>query len=109
MVSPGFLIRSARLQAGMTQVELARALEVTQPVIARLEAEGANPTLLTLERVIAATGSSLQVGLDPPSGIDETMISADLMLPADDRLRRFESFYEFARDVGSKAGGHDGP
>lgn len=103
------LLRQARKGAGLTQTELARRLDVTQPVIARLESEGANPRLLTLQRVIAATGNSLELGLGPPSGIDETMIYADLKLAPDARLRRFESFYEFAKSAGGKAVRDDGP
>lgn len=93
MTSAAFLIRQARQDAGLTQAELARRLEVTQPVIAKLEREGANPRLLTLNRVISATGRSLELGLAPPSGIDETMIAANLRLEPAERLRRFTQAY----------------
>lgn len=100
MASPAGLIKEARRQAGLTQAALARKLKVTQPVIARLEREGANPRLLTLDRVIAATGHSLVLGLGRSAGIDETMIVADLKATPDERLHRFERTYEFARRVG---------
>jgi transcriptional regulator with XRE-family HTH domain len=93
----------------MTQAELARRLDVSQPVVARLERGGANPRVLTLERAIAATGQSLDVTLGPPSGIDETMIAADLERSHDERLRRFESFYEFASAFGGRAADDGGP
>lgn len=82
---------------------------MTQPVIARLERERANPRLSTLEKVIAATGQSLELSAGPGSGIDETMIVADLELPPDERLRRFEELYEFARGFGGIAVRADGP
>jgi hypothetical protein len=81
---------------------------MTQPVVARLEREGANPRLDTLERAIAATGHSLELSAGPASGIDESMIVADLKLSADERLRRFEELYEFARRFGGVALGADG-
>ncbi len=109
MASAAALIKRSRLEAGLTQAELARRVEVTQPVIARLEREGANPRLQTLEKVIAATGQSLELGTGPAAGIDETMIAADLKLPPDERLRRFEQLYEFARRFGGIALRADGP
>ena len=102
MTSAG-LLRRARLAAGITQAELASRLHVTQPVVARLERDGANPRLGTLEKAIVATGHSLELALGPPSGIDETMIAADLEASADERLRRFESMYGFAREFGGAA------
>ena len=102
------LIKDARSSSGLTQAELARKLKVSQPVIARLERGGANPTLQTLDRVIAATGHSLEMRLAAPSGIDESMIAEDLKLTPDQRLRRFESFYRFAKSVGGLAFRGDG-
>jgi len=103
------LIRRARTIAGLTQAELAGRLGVKQPVIARLERGGANPRLSTLDRVIAATGHSLDLDLGPPAGIDETMIAADIGLSPAERLGRFEQLYEFARRFGGIALRDDGP
>jgi predicted transcriptional regulator len=99
------LIKAARKRAGLTQAELARRLAVSQPVVARLERPGANPRLLTLDRVIAATGHGLELSLTSPSGIDESMIAADLKLTPNQRLRNFEAFYGFARDAAPVAEG----
>jgi predicted transcriptional regulator len=93
------LIRAARRRAGLSQKQLAERLAVSQPVVARLERRGANPRVSTLDRVIAATGHGLEMSLSPPSGIDETMIAADLELTPDERLARFESFYGFAQSM----------
>jgi transcriptional regulator with XRE-family HTH domain len=103
MASAAALIRTSRKAAGLTQAELARRVKVTQPVIARLEREGANPRLETLDKVIAATGRSLELGAGPAAGIDETMLVADLKLTADERLRAFESMYDFAKRFGGAA------
>lgn len=109
MASAAALIRDSRRAAGLTQAELARKAKVTQPVIARLEREGANPRLDTLDKVIAATGHSLELGTGPGSGIDETMIVADLKKSPDERLRAFESMYDFAKRFGGAALRPDGP
>jgi transcriptional regulator with XRE-family HTH domain len=109
MTTASTIVRRARRAAGLTQSELARRLGVTQPVIARLERSGANPRLNTLDRVAAATGHALRLDLEAPMGIDESMIAADLALSPDERLRRFESFYEFARAAGSSVASGRGP
>ena len=103
------LIKRARTVAGFTQAELATRVGVKQPVIARLERGGANPRLSTLDRVIAATGHSLELDLGPVPGIDETMIAADLRVSPEERMRRFERAYEFARKFGGAALRGDGP
>lgn len=58
-------VRWARKQAGLTQAEVARRTGLSQPVVARLEDPDHNPTLDTLERVAAALGTRLEVGLSP--------------------------------------------
>ena len=100
MSSPAALIRDARTRASLTQAALARKVGVSQPMIARLERGGANPRLETLDRVIAATGHTLNLALASPPSIDESIIKADTSLSADERLRRFEGAYSFARMIG---------
>jgi len=108
MASAATLVKASRKRAGLTQAELARRAGTTQPVVARLEREGANPRLNTLERMIAATDHSLELSAGPADGIDETMIVADLKLSPDERLRRFEQLYDFARRFGGVALRADG-
>jgi len=92
------LVRRMRKEAGMTQAELARRAGTTQSAIARLEAEGANPRLGTLERVMSATGHRLELSLAPkPPDVDETMIAANLRLSPAQRLAAFDTAYENVR------------
>lgn len=56
----GQRIRAAREQVGLTQLQLADRMEVSQPVIAALEAGRGNPTIGQL----AAVADALRVGLD---------------------------------------------
>ena len=55
----------ARNRAGLTQQELARKMRTTQPVVARLESGRVRPSMRTLERLAAATGSRLLIRFEP--------------------------------------------
>ena len=58
-------IIEARCYAGLTQEELAKRMNTTQSVIARLESGGVNPSAKTLERLAKATKTRLQIGFIP--------------------------------------------
>ncbi|MGO9322540.1 MAG: helix-turn-helix domain-containing protein [Solirubrobacteraceae bacterium] len=64
----GQRIRAAREEVGLTQLQLADRMEVSQPVIAALESGRGNPTVGQL----AAVADALQVGLD----VDFPLLSA---------------------------------
>lgn len=55
----------ARNRAGLTQIELAKKMGTTQPVIARLEGGRVRPSMRTLERFAKATGSRLLIRFEP--------------------------------------------
>lgn len=65
MDSPGHVLRQARLQAGLSQVELARRAGVTQSVISAYESGSRQPSLPTLARLVRATGSELELLVRP--------------------------------------------
>lgn len=56
----GQRIRAAREDVGLTQLQLAERMEVSQPVVAALETGRGNPTVGQL----AAVAEALQVGFD---------------------------------------------
>jgi ribosome-binding protein aMBF1 (putative translation factor) len=58
-------VMDARNRAGLTQVELARKMGTTQPVVARLEGGRTRPSMRTLERLAKATGSRLLIRFEP--------------------------------------------
>lgn len=58
------LIR-ARNDAHLSQAELAEKIGTTQSAVARLEGGGVSPTLATLRRYAAATGTRLRLELVP--------------------------------------------
>jgi ribosome-binding protein aMBF1 (putative translation factor) len=58
-------VMDVRNRAGLTQVELARKMGTTQPVVARLESGRTRPSMRTLERLAKATGSRLLIRFEP--------------------------------------------
>jgi len=56
---------AARVTAGLTQEQLARRMDTTQSVIARLEGGRTRPSTQTLERLAAATGTRLRITFEP--------------------------------------------
>ena len=57
----GAMLRQARLEAGLTQEELARRLRTQKTAISRIENHAEDVKLSTLERVAAALGKQLQI------------------------------------------------
>lgn len=57
------MVYRLRTEAGVTQAELADRMGTTQSAIARMEGGGARPTLETLEKLAAAVGGELVVGV----------------------------------------------
>jgi ribosome-binding protein aMBF1 (putative translation factor) len=54
----------ARAKAGLTQEQLAKRMQTTQAVIARLESGRSKPSTRTLERLAAATGTRLRISFE---------------------------------------------
>lgn len=102
-VEPSQLLRTARLDAGLTQAQLAARLGVTQPTIAALERPGANPRVRTLERALAATGHRMQV-LAPAWGapVDAALVRGHRKLTPRARLEELARMRR-AADVLTKA------
>ena len=88
---PDLLIRDARRAAGLTQAELAARLGISQSAIAKLEREGSNPTVETLDRVLRPTGHRLQL-IAPAWGtaMDESLIRQALQRSPAERIKSVE-------------------
>ncbi|MCA8927025.1 MAG: helix-turn-helix transcriptional regulator [Alphaproteobacteria bacterium] len=54
----------ARTRAGLTQEQLARRMDTTQSVIARLESGRTRPSTKTLEKLARATGTRLKISFE---------------------------------------------
>lgn len=59
----GAHIREERLEAGLTQAQLAARAGISQVVLSRIETGAGNPTLALLEEIASALGTTLQVAL----------------------------------------------
>jgi transcriptional regulator with XRE-family HTH domain len=94
------LIKSVRLDAGLSQTQLAQRLGVSQAAVAKLERPGSNPTVETLDRALRAIGQQLELGARPwkPS-VDETLIAQQLRMSPEQRLAQLESMYEWGREL----------
>ena len=57
------LVYRLRIEAGLTQADLADRMGTTQSAIARMEGGGTRPTLETLEKLAVAVGGELVVGV----------------------------------------------
>lgn len=84
-------LRESRLAAGLTQAQLAARLGVSQPTVAGWERPGANPTVRTLDRALAATGRRLGAAAGEPPGVDVGLIREHLELTSRERLGVLES------------------
>ena len=60
----------ARIQAGLTQKELARRMNTTQSVIARMEGGRVKPSSRTLERFAKATGMRMKISFVPDTPVN---------------------------------------
>lgn len=102
--STSALVRSARLDAGLTQAELAARLGTTQSAIARLENAAANPRIATVVRALAECGLDLVLEARPRgSSVDETLVAENLRLAPAERLQSFERTYANVREFAAAA------
>lgn len=74
------MLRDARRRAGLTQAVLAERARTSQPVVSAYERGHREPTVPTLQRLVAATGARLVVLAEPSP-------SSDLPHPRDDAER----------------------
>jgi transcriptional regulator with XRE-family HTH domain len=109
MNDPAAIVREARRHAALSQTQLARRLGVSQAAVAKLERQGANPTVQTLEKVLRATGRRLRLeSVESRGNVDESLIRAQLDLTPAQRLAQLEAMYEWGRELtlaGAKARG----
>lgn len=59
----GILLKQARMEAGMTQEQIARELQTTKSVISRMENHATDIRLSTLEKFAKALGRHIHVAL----------------------------------------------
>lgn len=110
IASVGWFISEARRRAGLSQQELATRAGTSQPSLARLESGQANPTVATVERIVAAAGFQLHCELVPmewpdpivlayKQDVDRTMIRENLRRTIDERLRLNEESLQLGAEL----------
>jgi ribosome-binding protein aMBF1 (putative translation factor) len=80
------LIRVARVEAGLSQNELAQRIGSRQPVVSRWENGEDEPRLSTLRRLLRACGLSLSLKVDRHDDVDRSQIRQQLAMSPTERL-----------------------
>lgn len=75
------LIKLARLEAGMTQRDLAEVAGTSQAAISAYESGRRSPTVDTLCRIVSATGKEVRMRLDKPDTHTAARIRAEKLYP----------------------------
>lgn len=81
------LIRLARQKAGLTQYQLAGRAGVTQQVVSAYETGRMEPTLPSLQRLLAAAGFEMRIKLEPIDDHDESLERLLESVPSEVRAR----------------------
>jgi transcriptional regulator with XRE-family HTH domain len=68
------LLRTARLNAGLSQRALAQRAGTTQAAVARIELGASSPTWATLHRLIRAAGSEIIATLETTVDLDPSLL-----------------------------------
>ena len=106
MPDAGSLLRQTRIEAGLTQSQLAARLGVSQAAVARMERPGANPTVATLARALRAAGRRLDLSAPAAPSIDETLLARNLRMTPAERLRAFTTAHRATARLTGAAGPH---
>lgn len=85
-MDPAELLRTARWHAALSQAEVANRAGTSQQTLARYEKGDVIPTVAPLERVVAACGMRLSVGLAPEPGREDAPTRELLAAAHRDRL-----------------------
>ena len=96
-------MRAARLDAGLTQQQLAERVGTTQSAIARWESGADTPRLDSLAGLLRACGFEADLTLRRHDDVDRAQIREHLALSVGERLeaqRRAAAFRHSARRVG---------
>lgn len=80
------MLRRSRLQAGLTQRELAARAGVPQSTVARIESGVLSPRVETLDRLLEVLGFRIEAGPVHGRGVDRSLIRRMLALSPRQRI-----------------------
>jgi transcriptional regulator with XRE-family HTH domain len=82
------ILALARLKAGLSQQQLGERAGVPATMISAYERDLRQPTLPTLERLIAAAGLELRLHLEPRDPHDDVLANLEALRSPEERRRR---------------------
>ena len=99
-------LRTARRAAEISQAQLAARAGTTQSAISRLESGASSPSVASLTRLLSLMGQRLELTSVPmDGGVDRSMISANLAIAPEERVRRGLVFSDLVRRNRGAVGG----
>jgi transcriptional regulator with XRE-family HTH domain len=97
-ITPGRLLRDARIRHGVSQERLAVRAGTTQSAISRIEKERVSPTVQTLAELLRLLGEDLILSArDRDTGIDLTLNQKNLDFTPEQRIQRGLDFADLVR------------
>lgn len=97
-MTPGRLLREARIRHGVSQERLAIRAGTTQSAISRIEKDRVSPTVQTLTGLLHLLGEELVLeARKRDTGIDLTLNRANLALTPEQRVEKGLEFADFVR------------
>jgi transcriptional regulator with XRE-family HTH domain len=97
-MTPGELLKQARLRHGVSQGSLATRAGTTQSAISRIERDRISPSIETLRELLYLLGEDLALRSEVRDfGIDRTLNQSNLAFTPEQRVRRGMEFADFAR------------
>jgi transcriptional regulator with XRE-family HTH domain len=97
-MSPGRLLREARLRHQISQQSLAIRAGTTQSAISRIEQDRVSPSVETLRKLLHLLGEELVLGAEKrDTGIDRTLNRANLRFTPEQRVERGLDFADLVR------------
>lgn len=107
-MTPGRLLRDARLRHGVTQEQLAARAHTSQAAVSRIERDLVSPTVGTLTTLLDLLGEELELSASPIDyGHDRTLIRRNLELSVGERIGHGTDLANFVlrnRGVANRAG-----
>lgn len=109
-LSPGRLIREARLAHRLSQKQLAVRAGTTQSAIARIEADRISPSIETMRELLRVIGEDLLLGTRTREwGVDVTLNEKNRRYSATERLERGLGFSDVVREMQGEKPDRAGP
>lgn len=97
-MTPGQLLREARIRHRVSQEQLAKRAGTTQSAISRIEKDRISPSVQTLTELLHWLGEDLVLSTERwETGIDVTLNEGNLELTPEQRVRRGLEFADFVR------------